>query len=187
MNCERRIVKEVKIQTIKKNTGFFCSNSSAQKYVIFMKQWQCVRKMLYFCRQNSRKMENTSIARAVVVMLVTVVVMAGCRGSAAVKQEDSPSGVVTAFDEAILAKDYRGALLMTDTEEDDYELYEAWLRMMFDEMEGSRLVVLGAELTEDGKEASVRVKLDSEGSTDTLYTHTVKTDGGWKVRLVSNF
>ena len=120
-------------------------------------------------------------------MLVTVVVMAGCRGSAAVKQEDSPSGVVTAFDEAILAKDYRGALLMTDTEEDDYELYEAWLRMMFDEMEGSRLVVLGAELTEDGKEASVRVKLESEGSSDTLYTHTVKTDGGWKVRLVSNF
>ena len=97
------------------------------------------------------------------------------------------SSVVTAFNRAILEKNYKEALTYTDTQQEDYELFEAWMKMMFDEMGGSSLHVLSEEMSEDGSGAWVKVKLESGRSIDTLYTHTVKVEGEWKVRLVSDF
>ena len=113
--------------------------------------------------------------------------LAGCKGNGDTARQDTPTAAVAAFNKAILAKDYKQALTVTDTRQEDYPLFEAWLKMMFDEMGGSTLEVLSAEISDEGNSVAVKVKLTNGNDIDTLYTHTVKTDGVWKVRLVSDF
>ena len=128
-----------------------------------------------------------SIITQSLLYVAVVFCLAGCKGDADAARQDTPTGAVAAFNKAILAKDYRQALTMTDIGEEDYPLFEAWMKMMFDEMGDSTLEVLSAELSEEGNSAAVKVKLTNGGEVDTLYTHTVKSDGVWKVRLVSDF
>ena len=126
-------------------------------------------------------------AKVLCAIVIGAFIITSCSGSEKASVGNSPSSVVTAFNRAILEKNYKEALTYTDTQQEDYELFEAWMKMMFDEMGGSTLHVLSEEMSEDGSGAWVKVKLESGRSIDTLYTHTVKVEGVWKVRLVSDF
>lgn len=130
---------------------------------------------------------NGNTAKALCAILIGAFLVTSCGEGEKASVGNSPSSVVTAFNKAILEKNYKEALTYTDTRQEDYELFEAWMKMMFDEMGGSSLYVLSEDLSEDGNVASVKVKLENGKSIDTLYTQTVKVEGEWRVRLVSDF
>lgn len=120
------------------------------------------------------------------ILSVMVFVFTGCGNDKGVGMQNTPSGVVSQFNGAILEREYREALGYTDTRAEDYELYEAWMRLMFDELRGSSLEVLSEERSVDGESASVKVRLTNGKTSDTLYTLTVLDEGVWKVQLTVN-
>lgn len=116
-------------------------------------------------------------------LIVLAILMAACTNNDDVESGKSPSATVSKFNAAILEKDYRRAVTLTDTEEEDYALYEAWLKLMYDEMAGAKLEVLSEDVAADSSSALVRVELINGKTHDTLYTQTVKVGGRWKVSL----
>lgn len=125
-------------------------------------------------------------AKVLWAIVIGAFVMVSCGGGEKASGGGSPSSVVTAFNRAIVEKNYKEALAYTDTREEDYELLEAWMGMMFDEMGGSSLYVLSEDMTEDGNVATVKVKLEKGCEVDTLCMEAVRVGGEWRVRLVSN-
>lgn len=125
-----------------------------------------------------------AIATCCVVILAF---MASCRNGHDEVQDSTPSATVEAFNKAVLAKDYKRALACTDTRADDYELFEAWMKMMFDELGAATLDVVSEELAPDGAGATVGVRLASGKECDTLYLVTVRVGDRWRVSLVSGF
>lgn len=102
-------------------------------------------------------------------------------------QASTPSGVVKAWSKAVMDKDYPTTLKLTDIAEEDFPLYEAWMEMMFDEMDGTSMEVVSQALSDEGDNATVKVTLKSEKDLDTILIRTAKRDGLWKVCLDSDF
>lgn len=117
------------------------------------------------------------------ILIALILFLSGCKSDSAQSNRNTPSATVASFNSAILARDYKRALTLTDTDEEEYPLYEAWMKLMFDEMTGATLDVLTEEIAPDSSSALVKVKLTNGKTHDTLYTKTVKAGGLWRIRL----
>ena len=127
-------------------------------------------------------MKNKYLTGICLVILMSALTLNSCNN----KKEPlgtTPSGVVSAWSKAVLDKKYEQALRLTAISEEDYPLYEAWMKMMFDELDGVSLDVVSQELSDDGDYATVNVTMTNGKEIDTIQVQTVKIEGLWKVRL----
>lgn len=97
---------------------------------------------------------------------------------------NNPADTATAFNTALMQGNYNEALRLSDTDEEDYELMSAWLRMIFEGMT-ARLDVIGTEMDSTGRGAVVAVKMSDAAESDTLFTQMKKVGEEWKVCMVA--
>ena len=128
-------------------------------------------------------LRKLSISSFMLISTTFAFVLSSCKGDGTAVLQESPAQVVESFGKATIEGDYARAVSLTDTPQEERPTLEAWLKMMFGQLDGGRFEALSEERSDDGRNACVKAVLSNSKTSDTIYINTVKVDDVWLVSL----